>query len=182
MILLFGIAAAVVVALLRGGNLRNLGDIHIRWAWLALLALAIQLIAIRFMLDWLGPARVLLPVTHMVIVAVAWANRDLDGMWLLAAGVALNLVVIAANGGFMPITPALLAQVGIAESIDSIELHTRLAGSENLILARGETALWWLSDIIPLRFPIGTVVSIGDILISAGIFLFIQGAILQQEG
>ena len=38
----------------------------------------------------------------------AWANRRLPGFWLLGLGLALNLLVIAINGGFMPISPETL--------------------------------------------------------------------------
>ncbi|MFQ5341842.1 MAG: DUF5317 family protein [Anaerolineae bacterium] len=39
----------------------------------------------------------------------------------------------------------------------------------------------WLSDTIPLR-PIQTIVSIGDALMIPGVFLFVEKAMLQQEG
>lgn len=181
MILLFGIVAALIISLLRGGSLRPLGEIRIRWTWLALLALAMQFAIIRLMPGQTGPARLLFPLTHLAILAVAWVNRDLNGMRLLAAGVALNLIVMVVNGGFMPIAPEALAQAGFAESSESVALHTRRPASKGFVLTRDETMLWWLSDIIAFRFPIQTVVSIGDVLIAAGIFLFVQGGMLRQE-
>ena len=181
MILLFAIVAAVVVALLRGGSLKNLGDVRIRWAWLALAALAIQFTLIRLTPDWMGLARLFFPLTHAAILAVAWGNRDLSGMRLFAAGVALNLIVMVANGGFMPVAPEALAQAGMIEDVQSVALYTRRAASKGLVLARDETALWWLADIIALRFPIKTIFSVGDVLIAIGIFFFVQRAMLRQE-
>lgn len=181
MILLLAIAAAVAIALFRGGSLRSLSQVRIRWAWLALVALGVQLTLVRFMPEQAGLARLLFPLTHVAILAVAWVNRDLAGMRLLAAGVALNLVVIVANGGFMPVAPEALAQAGMAESAQSVALHTRRAASKGFVLTREETTLWWLSDIIALRLPIQTIFSPGDILIAAGILLFIQGTMLQRE-
>jgi len=102
-------------------------------------------------------------------------------MYWLAAGVALNLLVIVANGGFMPIAPEALVQAGIVESTQSVTLYSRRPASKGVVLPREETALWWLSDIIALRFPIRNVISIGDILIAVGIFLFIQKTMLRQE-
>lgn len=180
MILLFGIAAGIAIALFRGGDLRNLGEIRIRWAWVALAALTIQVLLFRLPPARTGPARLFFPLVHAAILAVAWVNRDLKGMRLLAAGVALNFAVMVANGGFMPVAPEVLAQAGIAESPEAVGLHTRLAHSKDVVLSRDETALWWLSDIIALR-PIQTIVSIGDILIAIGMFLLVQGAMLQRE-
>jgi hypothetical protein len=179
-ILVFGVGLAVVVGLLRGGNLRNFGNIRVRWAWLALAALTIQVVLIDLLPNWSGAARLFFPLTHLAILAVIWANRDLDGMRLLAAGVALNLIVIAANGGFMPVAPEVLVRAGIADSVESVPLYTRVARSKGLVLPRDEIVLGWLSDTIPLR-PIQTIVSIGDVLMVPGVFLFVEKAMLRQE-
>lgn len=178
--MLAGIAAAIVVALLRGGDLRNLGKVRIRRAWLALAALVIQVVLIRLRPDWDAAARVFFPLTHLAILAVAWLNRDLPGMRLVAAGVVLNLIVIVANGGFMPMTPEALVRAGIAQSTEAVPLYTRVAHSKGLVLPRDEIALWWLSDTIALR-PIQTIVSVGDLLVVPGVFLFIEGTMLKQE-
>lgn len=175
-----GIAAAIVVALLRGGNLRNLGNVHVRWAWLALVALAIQVVLLRLRPDWDTAARVFFPLTHLAILAVAWVNRDLGGMRLVAAAVALNLIVMTANGGFMPVAPAVLVEAGLADSAESVPMYGRVGHSKSLVMPRDETTLWWLSDVVALR-RIRTIVSIGDILMVPGIFLFVEKAMLQQE-
>lgn len=181
MILLLAIVVAVLIGFLRGGSLRNLGLVQFRWAWLALLAVGTQLLLIRLGPALTEPARVLFPLTHLAIILVAWLNRDLAGMYLLAAGVALNLLVMVANGGFMPIAPEALVQAGMAESTEAVTLYTRRLASKGLVLPREETALWWLSDIIALRFPISTVISFGDVLIAVGLFLFVQKTMLRQE-
>ncbi|MFQ5594510.1 MAG: DUF5317 domain-containing protein [Anaerolineae bacterium] len=180
MILLLGIGLAIVVGLLRGGNLRNLGSIRVRWAWLVLVALTMQVALGRLPTDWSGTARLLFPLTHLAILVVAWVNRDLSGMRLFAAGVLLNLVVIVGNGGFMPVEPEALVSAGIAESVEFVPLYSRVAGSKALVLPRAETALWWLSDIIALR-PIKTIVSLGDLLMVPGVFLLVEEGILNQE-
>lgn len=180
MVLLAGIVAGIVVGLLQGGKLANLGKIHLRWAWVAVLALVIQAILIRVRPDWDSAARVFFPLTHAVILGVAWINRDLDGMWLVAAGAALNLIVMMANGGFIPVTPEALVRAGLAEDTQSIVPNTRVATSKGFILPKDESTLWWLGDVIALRF-IRTIISVGDVLIVPGISLFVRGAMLQRE-
>ncbi len=180
MILLSSIFAGIIAGLLRGGNLRNLGKVHIHWAWVVLVALIVQAIFIRGLPDWTWAARVVFPLTHAAILAVAWLNRDLDGMWLVAAGVALNVIAMLANGGLMPIPPEALVQAGLAPDEQSVALYTRLINSKGIILPKQEATLWWLGDVIALR-PVETVISIGDIVLVPGLFLFVYGAMLQQE-
>ncbi len=180
MILLAGIVAAIAVALLRGGSFKYLSNIQIRWAWLALAALTIQVVLIRLLPGWSAGARFLFPLTHLAILTVAWVNRSLRGMWLLAIGVALNLLVMVVNGGFMPVTPEGLVQAGIAGSVESVRLYTRVGYSKSVVMPGDEIALRWLSDTIALR-PIQTIVSIGDVLMVPGVFLIVEEAMLQQE-
>ena len=182
MILLLGLAVAVLIGLLRGGHLSRLGEVRIRWAWLAIAAVAVQLALMHWFPERVSLARVLFPLTHLAILAVAWMNRDLMGMRLLAIGFALNLLTITVNGGFMPITPEALVRVGAAESVDAVTLHSRRLPSKGLVMTREETRLWWLSDIIPLRFPLKAVISFGDVFIAAGIFLFVQETMVAQKG
>jgi len=41
----------------------------------------------------------------ILLLVFCWINRRVTGVWLLALGLTLNLLVIAANGGFMSISP-----------------------------------------------------------------------------
>lgn len=181
MILLYSTAAAILLAMLRGGDLRKLGGVRIHWAWLVPASLIIQLILIYQVPHSSGPARVLFPLTHFAILAVAWRNREQRGMKVFAVGVALNLLAMVANGGFMPVAPEALAHAGFAESAESVLVHARQPVSKGLVLMKHETALWWLSDIIALRVPIQTIVSIGDVLIAVGVLFFVQEKMLGED-
>lgn len=180
MILVFGVGLAVAVGLLRGGDLRNFANIRVRWTWLALAALTIQVALIYLAPTSSDIARLFFPLTHLGILAVAWVNRHLGGMRLLAAGVALNLIVIVANGGFMPVAPEVLVRAGIADSAELVPPYTRVAGSKGLVVPAEEIAFRWLSDTIVLR-PLHTIVSIGDILMVPGVFFFVEKAMLRQD-
>ncbi|MBS1250978.1 MAG: hypothetical protein MAG451_00007 [Anaerolineales bacterium] len=180
MILLVGIAVAIFVALLRGGDLENLGHVRIRWAWIAFVALAIQVGLVRLLPNWVGAARLFFPLTHAAILAVAWVNRDLQGMRLLAVGVALNLIVILANGGYMPVTPEALVGAGVVESVESVTFGRPVKASKSVVLPGDKITLGWLSDIITLR-PVRKVISVGDVFVTAGVFIFVQGMMLQRE-
>ena len=180
MILLSGVILGIFVALLRGGDFENFGNIHIRWAWVALVALVLQAPLLRLPPDWSYVVRLGFPLVQASVLAVAWINRDLRGMWLIAAGAALNLLVIVANDGLMPVTPEALTQADIIEHPGVVGLGTRVPHSKDIILGRDDVKLWWLSDIVVLR-PIRTIVSVGDIVITIGLFLFVQGVMMRQE-
>jgi hypothetical protein len=91
------------------------------------------------------------------------------GPWLVAAvGVGLNLLVVVANGGFMPQSEeARMATRGTPQAItQSGEPQIR-----NVMPMNPETRLNWLGDVIPepAWLPRTNVISIGDVLLASGL-------------
>src|SRR2546421_3909229 len=77
------------------------------WSWLAI-GLALQVLWVRVLslhaaspvlLRWL-PSLALPPALRFL-----WLNRRYRGLWVLAIGAGLNLLVMVGNGGVMPIAP-----------------------------------------------------------------------------
>ena len=182
MILLLALAVALLVAFVRGGSLRSLADFRLEWGWLAGLALAIQIGAVY----WLTGDRYLhlqggaLVVSSLLLLPVIWRNRRSPGLALIGLGLALNLVVMVANGGFMPITPEAVARIEHEHSIVQLNGVERMSGSKGIVLPREETVLWVLSDIfiIPPPFPVASAFSLGDALVAVGAFIFLQRAMV----
>jgi hypothetical protein len=90
---------------------------------------------------------------------------------LIGLGLLISFLAIVLNGGFMPTTPEALVQTGYL-----------VARSKNIVMERGEARLWFLSDIfvLPSPFPIPTALSLGDLLIVAGMFLFLREPMLRK--
>ena len=93
---------ALVIAVLRGGRLVNLGDIELRGWWLLFIALGLQAGT-----NWLPEDSTTLGVSMMLfsyvlLLVMVWLNRSKPGMWIAGLGVLANLTVIALNGG-MPV-------------------------------------------------------------------------------
>lgn len=148
-----GPVLGVVVGWALRGRIQRLADLRIQW-W-PLLAGAVSL---RVFAGVLGDAAVLAYiVAFAAIVAVALANAGIKGMALVAAGGALNLAVVVANGG-MPVDPTALAVAGA--SIPRDALHVPLSET---------TALALLADRLPMAVFRG-VYSVGDVLLTAGGF------------
>ena len=89
----------------------------------------------------------------------------------LMAGTLLNLTVIVANGGYMPVTQEALARSGYEDRILIQDGRSYVAGSKDVVLESDETVLWPLSDVltIPQGFPLAANFSLGDILIAVGV-------------
>jgi hypothetical protein len=172
----------VAVALLRGGSFAGWARIHVRWSSLALASLAVQLLLHNPPTDhqswaiasgpiiWMTCLATLCAVLLRNALATPWFRCPPRGYpWLLAAlGVGLNLLVVVANGGFMPQsadarTVSRGAPVPVAQS-SGPQLR-------NIVVMNDETRLSLLGDVIaePSWFPNANVVSLGDLLLGLGL-------------
>jgi hypothetical protein len=163
-----------------GGRVSNLASIDVKWGWLAPLAFLIQAYLIFFPAERAGgllSARsLLLTASHILLFVVVWQNRHLSGVKLLGLGLVLNFLVMVVNGGFMPITPEALVQIGYDGNASQLETGYIVGRTKNMVAEAGEARLWLLSDImvIPRPFPIPSALSLGDVLIVLGLFLFLR--------
>ena len=157
---LVAVAAGVLIGLAAGGRFSHLATGSFR-LWPVLVAgLALQTVSGR-----LGgaPALVLLVVSYGLLVTFAAGNTARVGMWMVALGIALNLVTIAVNGG-MPVRPAAVVAAGIVDpgQIDAL----RIEGKRHL--ERPSDRLMVLADVIPVR-PLREVLSFGDVIMAVGV-------------
>jgi len=167
MLLVVTAIALVLSVPLAGGRLTRLADIRVRAVWAVLLAAAIQ-VAITQMPGGSHFVHVALHIFSYVLDAYfLFANRRLAGVPIVALGAGLNVVAITTNGGVMPASAAALRISGIASR----------AGFDNSAhLAHAHFAL--LGDIIPVPgpWPIGNVLSIGDLIIFVGALIVLHHA------
>jgi hypothetical protein len=178
MILLIAVVLSLLIALVRGGQLGRLAEISFRYGWLALVALGMQvLLTGRFLPDQLLPVALriaLLVGSHGLLLLVVAANHRVPGIPLIGLGLALNLIVMLANGGWMPVTMEALEAAQLDHLVREMAAGARVMGWKNLVLSRDESHLWILSDIIMIPFPLRTIVSLGDIVLALGAFILFQ--------
>ena len=112
----------------------------------------------------------ILLVSLGILVLFVWFNRRLQGFWLLGLGLLLNLAVIAANGGLMPVSPETLTTVYGTHAEEIVE--SRSFGTKGIVLTAEETRLEWLADrfTLPDWLPIQFAYSLGDVFLVAGAF------------
>jgi hypothetical protein len=182
MILLLAFGLAVAWGLLRGGQLSQLKFLPLQGIWLALIAFTVQVLLVyaSVPLGLNGLIRVLiLAFTYALLVGFVWLNRRLQCMWVLGAGLVANLIVILANGGYMPISYETLQAAGLTRLVSSTASGTLVFGTKDILLTTAETRFWFLSDIfvVPPPLPLQSVFSLGDALIAVGMFRFIAHAL-----
>lgn len=155
----------ITVALLRGGSLHHIAALRLRWLPLVFGSLALQLLIFTPFRD-MSLVTVATPSIYLLsmLLLAAWLvmNRHIPGLLFMAAGLVLNLVALATNGGYMPVTPDAVGMAGVRLDFDA---HGRYNNS--ILLLAGQTNLWLLTDIIPI--PFAGVFSIGDVLLTLGV-------------
>jgi len=176
MLLVLSIGLSLVIALATGGRLSGLARISFRLGWLTFVALGIQIGAV-YVREPAWFASTLLVISYLLLVAVILANLRLPGLAALGLGLLSNMAAIIANGGYMPVTPEAVARAGLQELVTVTDAGVRVFGSKDIVLSVADTRLWILSDILVLKHPIATVLSIGDLLLAVGAFWFVYAAL-----
>lgn len=178
---MIGVVLAIGVGLLVGfarrGSVANLGQARLRGVPIVFAGVAFQIgsmFAERAELDWLPLALIL--VSFACVFAFAALNWRLGGMALAALGAVANFVVIAANGG-MPVSLDAAARAGLGNPFaDPADVAK---GAHHALT--DDSVLTFLADVIPLRIG-ANVVSVGDILIWAGLLVIVQQLMVGRKG
>ncbi len=169
-----GIFISFIVGFLRKGNLRALAQLKLKWGWIFPLLLIIELAIfmlqndIKFLGQISGSIYIVIYILGLLFLFI---NRKNPGFILIFIGVFLNFLVMMVNGGRMPVSidAASVLEPGYVDALKQslYAKHQMLTSSTNL---------GFLGDIIPLSdpYPRTQIISIGDIMMNIGIFLFIQ--------
>jgi len=160
------ILLSVLVGYLVGGRLRGFERLHLRYWWLAPIGLGLQALPLpegRHGTDLLV-RMVVLGASYLLLLLFAGVNIRIIGMPLLLVGLALNAVVVIANGG-MPVSRHVLEVSGQTEAL---KLLTADEGAKHHIMTSADR-LTPLADVIPIPPPIGQVASVGDVFVYAGL-------------
>lgn len=110
-------------------------------------------------------------ISLLLFLGFVWWNRRLPGMPILMIGLILNLLVMVANGGWMPIEPKTASQLVGTNVLQIIDAGSRF-GQKDILLLPQQIHFGFLADrfLLPAWFPYQTAFSLGDILIALGVF------------
>ncbi|MBE3577043.1 MAG: DUF5317 domain-containing protein [Limnochordales bacterium] len=168
---------AVIAGYLLRGRLQNLAYLTWRWPLLFVIGVIWQRLPFLLVDHWpvLGAVLPWLYMSSYILLLAAVAlNWREPAFRLIGMGLLLNLLVIAANEGRMPVSPEAVARAGLPPLPDDPSVyvtspHTRMDA---------DTRLWFLGDVFPVSIPYRRprVISIGDLLLAAGIvWLVVRG-------
>lgn len=180
-VILLVVLLSLLIGKLRGGSLDRLATLHLAGWWLVFVAVAVQALgAFAGELGLSSPQTVyvvgMLGSAALITVFVL-RNRFVPGMLLIAAGFILNATVVAANGA-MPVDLGAADEAGISLS------HIYAGADAKHEVRTDDTRLAFLSDVIavPLPLPTGSnVVSVGDIVLAAGIGVLVVRGMLRRR-
>ncbi len=173
MLLLYSIAAGLIVGRLGGGRIRNLEGVHFVWWQLALVGLLVQLVLFADPIqERIGAAGAgIYVLSTLLVLAALLRNLGRPGLSILAVGAILNLLAVLANGGYMPSSPAAWLELTGSAALP-------VAHYSNITLIGPDTIFPFLGDIFvfPPPLPMATAFSIGDAVIALGAFVFLVRA------
>lgn len=177
-----GIIIAFLIALFRGGSFSAFADMRLKIGWIFPVLLIIQIIifSLQNKIDIIGNySNFIFMIVYLVGLFFLWYNRNLPGFKILLFGVFLNFIVMAVNGGRMPVS---LEASTVLDPYYLEALTDNLYGKHAAITEY--TRLAFLGDIIPLAppYPKVRVISIGDVVMNIGAFIFIQHIMLSKKG
>jgi hypothetical protein len=166
MLLLAALVLGLVLGVATGGKLGNLSNLRFRWPYFVLAMLLIKEVGLITPLSRVDGIQIVYAISLAAVVGwTIWHVDRLPGVWLVSVGSALNLVVVVANGGRMPVAPELAAR-GTHILVD------RGVVGQYVLMGPG-THLNWLADWLAIPDPVGSwlleAYSPGDVLVALGI-------------
>ena len=175
MVLLAGIALGLLVGLGRADRHQVPYEApKLRYAWLVLAAFILQYIE--------QVNRLPIIASQLLFIGFVLLNSSHLGMKILLVGAALNFIVMAANGGFMPIsfeTADRFTQVNLLDYPAGT-----LFGAKDILLPPEQTRFEWLADryLPPAWLPYQFAFSLGDVFIAVGAFWLFANPSVQTRG
>ncbi|MFC0216672.1 DUF5317 domain-containing protein [Paenibacillus chartarius] len=178
-----GIIFGLLFGFLRRGSIKNFASIRLKYGWMFPLLLLIQIFVFVFQskLGWLEAiSNYTFAAVYIIGFIFLWMNRKERGFLLVLAGAFLNFLVMIVNGGRMPVSIE-AAEVALDPFFVEILRQGITYGKHTAMTA--QTHLTFLGDIIPLTKPYykQQVISIGDVIESIGIMIYIQTVMLRGK-
>jgi hypothetical protein len=176
-----GILIAIITGLFRKGNFNGFAELRLRGGWIFPILLILQILIFIFQskLDWVASASDYFFLGVYVIgLYFLWINRKQPGFYYILIGVFLNFLVMAINGGRMPVS---LEAASVLDPSYAEVLQSGIYAKHQLL--NSATHLGFLGDIIPLSkpYPRNQVISIGDVIMNIGGFIFVLQLMLSEK-
>ncbi len=164
------ILLGIIIGWLIKGRIKNLNNIELKGWPLIICATAIQaflLIDFNYLSGYLSLYyRYLYIFSFMLLLLFVLMQKRQAGIIIIGFGILLNLIVITANQGKMPVDTIRLPETVVTElsSGEMSPFHNT---------ADDTTSFRLLGDWIPVWYKKNRLLSIGDILLAVGVIIYI---------
>lgn len=174
---------SVIIVFLRKRSLKKLKNVNIKGWYILFISAGVQvLISLSIkhnMLDKfvIKNFKYLIILSYLFLITTIIMNIEKRYMKLFLIGILLNLVVISANEGKMPVSIDGVKGINEETTLPYREFDIKHIGIDS------NTKFKYLADIIliPKPYPLPKVISIGDIFLMLGIFIFFQEETFNME-
>ncbi|NMA49151.1 MAG: DUF5317 domain-containing protein [Tissierellia bacterium] len=176
---------AIVITKFKGGKLKNLENVEIKGFYLITISALLQLSLSLIKKTNVGLTEIInsnyliyiILSSYILLIIVALLNINKFYMKLFLIGILLNLVVIMANNGKMPVSIT-----GLKGIYTETELPEREFDIKHINVNK-DTKLRLLADIILIDkpYPLPKILSIGDLFIMGGVFFFFHTEMLREK-
>lgn len=170
------IISAVIIGYLLKGRLKNIDILGVKAIYLVLIGFLIKFIIVMSIQHGLitrgALTFILYSIQYSLLLIFVIINRKNKYILIMGIGFLLNALPIFINGGAMPVSASVALSVGLTKPIWTEGLYRAIDDT---------TKLNFLGDIIPYNIGRAYVISIGDIILAAGLFLFIVTGMKKKE-
>ena len=158
MLVLIPLVLGVGAGIATGGKLERWAEVRLRWPWLVIAALLVREAVALTPLSRIPAMRFVYVAFLVVLIGwTLWHAARVPGIWIIALGALMNLVVIAANDFRMPVVPAFAGGL------------TKLGSAGQYVLMGPDTRLSFMGDWIGIAGGALGVYSLGDAAIAVGV-------------
>ncbi len=173
-----GLILGMIIGKLRGGKIEQLGKFMFRSSFLLVFALILQIgTSILISIDnkiAVNNRTILYIISYIMLFIVLFLNLGRKSVWFIFIGAFANFIALVLNGGSMPIDVALLEKMGFENMFQSFKAGA-MPNYIDINNAYSFTSYLGKKFVTPAIYPLKQIFSIGDMFISLGILIFIQG-------
>ncbi len=175
MLLIIIVLLAFILAVIANKGPQGIENKNLRGLYLVFIGFLIQIIIFneKFVKSIFSKYTGIIYIISLVfLLTFLLLNLKYIGVRIISIGYLMNVLVITLNKGYMPQSSKALKMAG---EIKKLSLLEKYGHYYNAVLMNNETHLNILGDKIffPFLGKIGAVYSVGDLVIMAGIFVFI---------
>lgn len=173
------ILLSLIIGKIKKGKIKNIESLYIKGWYFIVLSFITNIASLLIITKTQGNFSnflytnfffIHIAIYLLLIIGLSFNFKEV-GLFITTIGTFLNFLPLLFNNGRMPVSPNGLIQSKLYGQLFLLERNQILTHS----LMDNDTKLKVLCDIIPLSapYPLPKIISIGDILISLGVFILI---------